>query len=218
MYSLPEAFWYAITWFGDSGLLLPAAVWIAVWLGVRTVTRPIAWRWLVLFGTAGALVALSKIAFMGWGIGSATLNFTGVSGHTMLAASVWPVAFWLTAAHCAPRVRFSAATLGWTFAVLIGLSRLAIFAHSKSEVAAGFALGAAVSGLFLWRQHHRPPPRLHWVLLLISIASPLAFLRPGTPAPTHDVLSVIAVRLAGIERPFTRDDLLRRRQQRASIE
>lgn len=212
MFFLPEVFWYSVTWFGDSGLLLPAAAWIAVWLGVRTVTRPIAWRWLWLFGTAGALVAASKIAFMGWGIGSALLNFTGISGHAMLAASVWPVAFWLTAAHGPPRARFSAAAMGWTFAALIGLSRLAIYAHSKSEVAAGFALGAAVSGLFLWRQHHRPP-RLHWILLLISLASPLLFLRPGSPAPTQDALSVVAVRLAGIERPFTRDDLLRRRQR-----
>jgi hypothetical protein len=39
----------------------------------------------------------------------------------------------------------------------------------------------------------------------------MLFLRPGAPAPTHDALGVIAVRLAGTERPFTRDDLLRRR-------
>ncbi|VTU16676.1 PAP2 superfamily protein [Variovorax sp. PBL-H6] len=213
MLSLPDDFWYSITWFGDSGFLLPVAAWIAVWLGVRTATRPIAWRWLALFGAAGALVAASKIAFMGWGIGSAMLNFTGISGHTMLSASIWPVAFWLVAAHWQPRVRAAAAALGWAFAALIGLSRLAIYAHSKSEVAAGFLLGAAVSGFFLWRQNHRPP-RLHWVLLLISIVSPLLFLRPGTPAPTHDALGVIAVRLAGTDRPFTRDDLLRRRQQR----
>ena len=210
---LSEGTWYSITWFGDSGFLLPVAAWIAVWLGVRTVTRPIAWRWVVLFGSAGAVVAASKIAFLGWGIGSAVLNFTGISGHTMLSASIWPVAFWLVAAHWRPRVRACAAALGWLFAALIGLSRLAIYAHSKSEVAAGFALGAAVSAFFLWRQRHRPPPRLHWVLLLISIVSPLLFLRPGTPAPTQDALGLIAIRLAGIERPFTRDDLLQRRQR-----
>ena len=38
----PYGFWYSLTWFGDSGFLLPAALWIAVWLGVRSVTRPIA--------------------------------------------------------------------------------------------------------------------------------------------------------------------------------
>ena len=108
-------------------------------------TRPIAWRWLLLFGTGGSLIAASKIAFLGWGIGSATLNFTGFSGHTTLSASVWPVACWLTASHWEPRVRVSAAMLGWVFAALIGLSRLAIYAHSKSEVAAGFALGVVVS-------------------------------------------------------------------------
>ncbi|WP_077002152.1 phosphatase PAP2 family protein [Variovorax sp. KK3] len=211
MHFLPDSFWYTVTWFGDSGLLLPAAAWIAIWLGVRTSTRPIAWRWLLLFGAGGALVALSKIAFMGWGVGSAFLNFTGVSGHTMLATSVWPVAFWLVAAHQSPRVRLSAAMLGWVFGALIGLSRLAIYVHSKSEVAAGFAVGLAVSGVFVWLQHQRPPPRLHWVLLVISICSPLLFLRPGTQAPTHDALGVIAARLAGVERPFTRADLMQGR-------
>lgn len=214
----PVGFWQVITWFGDSGFLLPAALWIAVWLGIRSATRPTALLWILLFGFGCTLIAGSKIAFLGWGIGNATLNFTGFSGHTALSTSVWPVACWLTASRWEHRARVTAASLGLLFAVLIGLSRLALYAHSKSEVVAGFGLGLAVSGCFLWQQHWRPHPRLNWTLVLISLATPMIFLRPGTAAPAQDLLEVIAIRLAGIDRPFTRDDLLARRQAHQSIE
>ncbi|VTU17937.1 phosphatase PAP2 family protein [Variovorax sp. PBL-E5] len=213
----PVGFWQVVTWFGDSGFLLPAGLWIAVWLGIRRKTRPTALIWILLFGFGGAMIAASKIAFMGWGIGSATFNFTGFSGHTALSASVWPVACWLTASHWEHRVRVTAASLGLLFAMLIGLSRLALYAHSKSEVVAGFALGLAVSGCFLWLQHRRPHPRLNWTLVLVSLATPMIFLQPGTPAPAQDALELIAIRLAGTERAFTRDDLLARRQLHSSI-
>ncbi|MDM0000021.1 phosphatase PAP2 family protein [Variovorax sp. J22P240] len=215
---LSEVFWHSLTWFGDSGFLLPAALWIAVWLGIRSATRPSALLWVVLFGVGGSLIAASKIAFLGWGIGSATLNFTGFSGHTAISASVWPVACWLTVSRYEHRVRVAAASFGLVFAALIGASRLAIYAHSKSEVAAGFALGVAVSGIFLWQQHRLPHPRVNWTLVLLSLATPIFFLRPGNPAPTQGALEVIAMRLAGTDRPYTRADLLARRQKASGIE
>jgi membrane-associated phospholipid phosphatase len=213
-----EAFWYSVTWFGDSGFLLPAALWIAVWLGIRRSTRPSAVLWVVLFGFGATLIAATKIAFLGWGIGSPALNFTGFSGHTALSASVWPVACWLTTSRWEHRVRVAAASFGVLFAVLIGLSRLAIYAHSKSEVAAGFGLGMAISGTFLWKQHRLPHPHVKWSLVLLSLATPVVFLQHGNAAPTQGVLEVIAMRLAGIEQPYTRADLMARRQKRASIE
>lgn len=217
MFSLHQLL-YALTWFGDSGFLLPAALWIAVWLGLRSSTRPSALLWIVLFGFGSSLILASKLAFLGWGIGSASLDFTGISGHTAISASVWPVACWLAVSRWEHRVRVSAAVLGWLFAAFVGLTRLALDAHSVSEVVIGFGLGVAVSGVFLWQQHRLPHPRVSWTLVLISLASPILFLRPGTPAPTQNALERIAVRLAGIERPFTRDDLLAGRRVPMSIE
>jgi membrane-associated phospholipid phosphatase len=208
-----QAFWQAVTWFGDTGFLLPAALWIAVWLGIRDLTRPLAWRWAVLFGLGCSLIVASKIAFLGWGIGIAVLNFTGFSGHTALSASVWPVACWLAASRQAHRFRIAAVSAGVVLAALIGASRLALYAHSKSEVAAGFALGMVVSGIFLRWQHRLPHPRLHWLLVLISLGIPLAFMEPGTPAPAQGALEVIAMHLAGTDRVYTREDLLARRRR-----
>lgn len=213
----PREIIYAITWFGDSGFLLPAALWIAVWLGIRGPTRPLALLWILLFGFGGSLIAASKIAFLGWGIGSTSLNFTGFSGHTAIAASVWPVACWLAVSRWEHRVRVGAAVLGWLFAAFIGVTRLALDAHSVSEVVAGYALGMGISGTFLWWQHRLPHPRISWTLVLLSLATPVLFLRPGTPAPTQGLLEVIAVRMAGIERPFTRADLLAGRRTSLGI-
>ena len=207
--AVPPAFWQALTWLGDSGLLLPAAVSITLWLALSRRTWPTAALWVLLFGLGSALILASKLAFMGWGVGSARFNFTGFSGHTAIAASVWPVALWLMAARRSHRVRVMAVGLGWALAAAIGASRLAVLAHSGAEVLAGYVLGVAVSGSFLLLQRGRPHSRIPAVLVVLSLLAPLLLLRPGTPAPTQSALELLAMRLAGTERVFTRDDLSR---------
>lgn len=204
----PREMLYSLTWFGDSGFLLPAAAWIAVWLGLHRETRTSALLWILMFGFGSSLILATKLAFMGWGIGSARFNFTGISGHTAISASVWPVAFWLAASRWGHRARVLAAALGCAFALVIGISRILLEAHSWSEVLIGYALGFAVSGSFLWRQHRLAHPRVSWALVVISLATPMLLLQPGTPAPTQGLLERIAVRMAGIDRPYTREDLL----------
>src|SRR5688500_14227487 len=120
IHSLPEDFWRHFTWLGDSGLLLPAALLIAVWLASARHTWPAAWAWVLIFGAASLVVLASKLAFLGWGIGSASLNFTGISGHTMLSAAVWPVALWLVASRGTHRLRVALAIAGWLLAAGIG--------------------------------------------------------------------------------------------------
>lgn len=207
-----NSFWLIATGFGDSGFLLPAAFGVAIWLAIDRGTRPAAVHWVLLFGACGLVVMLSKLAFMGWGIGSARFDFTGFSGHTALATSVWPVIFWLVALRRAPLVRMAAAISGWVWAVFIGVSRLALEVHSTAEVVAGAALGTLVSASFLrlqWHRHLRVRiPR--W--LPLGLVLPLLFLIIGRPAPTQFVLERLAVWMAGIERPFTRADLLQARE------
>jgi membrane-associated phospholipid phosphatase len=240
---VPVGAWRTLTWLGDSGLLLPVAVFVAlVLLRVGHGLRRPAVTWCVVFGSCGLAVMVSKLAFMGWGIGSARFNFTGVSGHTAIGTALWPVALWLMATawerrHPRPadtthalkgaiarggpypgpdgsiaarngeRLRRAAALAGFALGGAIGVSRLALRAHSMSEVVAGFLLGAAASTVFLaiaWRRTR--PPRAHPALLLILLV-PLAFFGPDAPAPTHQLLERIAMGVAGIDRPFRRMDL-----------
>jgi len=205
--SVPEGVWRSYTWLGDSGLLLPAAALIALWLLSSRRTWPAAGLWILIFGSASMLVLLSKLAFMGWGIGSARLNFTGISGHTMLAAAVWPVALWLMAARGSHRLRVGLALGGWFLAAGIGISRLGIYAHSWSEVTSGFVLGVAASATFLALQRRVAHPSMRGSLVLVTLLLPLLQQQPGQAAPTHDLLERVAMRLAGVERPFTREDL-----------
>jgi membrane-associated phospholipid phosphatase len=211
-----NSFWLIVTGFGDSGFLLPAAFWIAVWLAADRSTRPAAVHWVLLFGGCGLVVMLSKLAFLGWGIGSARFDFTGFSGHTALATSVWPVVFWLAARRRAPLLRMVAAMAGWGWGVAVGMSRLALEVHSTAEVVTGVLLGTIVSASFLRLQRHGGPapaslraPR--W--LAAGLALPLVFfIVVGRPAPTQYALEAIAAWMAGIERPYTRTDLLQDRE------
>ncbi|MDM0115764.1 phosphatase PAP2 family protein [Variovorax sp. J22R133] len=207
--AVPDDFWRTLTWLGDSGLLLPAALLIALWLASSRKTWPTAALWVALFGSASVLILATKLAFLGWGIGSARWNFTGISGHTAISTSVWPVALWLVASRMGHRIRMTLALAGWLLAAVIGVSRLALYAHSASEVVTGFVLGTVVAGTFLVVQHRMPHPVLRGTLVALSLLLPLSYQTPGHPAPTQDALESMAVRLAGIEHPYTREDLFR---------
>lgn len=208
---LPRPAWHAITWLGDSGLMLPIAVLLPLLLLRSPTGRRTALEWCIAFGIGGALIGISKLAFMGWGIGSARWNFTGFSGHTAISTSVWSMVFWVMAAGRSPRARTLAVVAGCALGALIGLSRLAIYVHSVSEVVTGFILGVTiVAGFVLFGRLHAPP-RLPWYLMLACLLLPLAFHAPGEAAPTQGLLERIAVRLAGLERPYTRRDMLQGR-------
>ncbi len=65
-------------------MTLPPAFAIALWLAVGYTWRMAA-GWLVLLGAAIGVVTVTKLAFLGWGVGVRELDFTGVSGHAMLS-------------------------------------------------------------------------------------------------------------------------------------
>lgn len=199
--------WHAFTWLGDSGLLLPGGLFVLLWLALGRRTRYSAWLWVLCFGGCGLVVLLSKLAFLGWGIGNAACDFTGFSGHTALSSCFWPVALWLLASRGGHRLRVGAAFAGWLLGAAIGVSRLVLDAHSVSEVVAGCLLGVGASGLFLMLQHPRAHPRLPAWWVAVTLALPLIFTPPGQPAPTQDLLERIATRMAGLERAYTRMDL-----------
>lgn len=207
--------WQFVSFFGDSTVLLPSAGALFIVLLLRSASQPLAWRWAMLFGAIGAIVCASKLAFMGWGIGSHQLDFTGFSGHSALSAAFWPIFAWLLCARGNPSVRRAAVATGYSLAVLVGYSRLMVNAHSLSEVVAGLLLGACGSALFLLLQmrSHRPRSALvSWGGLVSIILIPIILLNTGIKAPTQSLLGDIAVRIGPLDKPFTRMDLHNRFQ------
>ncbi|MFT2798087.1 MULTISPECIES: phosphatase PAP2 family protein [Serratia] len=204
--------WHFLTFFGDSMLLLPCAAIVFIILLLSPTSRKPTWQWMLLFGGVGAVVCVSKLAFMGWGIGSSHWDFTGFSGHSALSASIWPVLLWLLCGRFSSPVRRIAVIVGYLLAAAVGYSRLVIHAHSTSEVITGLALGFIVSSTFLMLQRGTQPPRLSYRKIAVTLALPLVLINSGTAAPTQGLLERIAVTIAPVEKPFVRADLHKKPQ------
>lgn len=123
--------WKTLTYFGDSMLLIPTAVIIALILPWKSDNRHTVFYWIVAFGLAGLTVSISKILFLGFGIGSARFNFTGFSGHSAMSATLWPVMLWLISGRWSAMWRIAAIGVGYLIPLMVGFSRLVIHAHSK---------------------------------------------------------------------------------------
>ena len=196
--------WHLVSLFGESAYLLPCAVFLALWLYWRGAPGS-ARHWGLAFAAAALLVLASKLAFMGWGIGSAALNFTGFSGHAMMAASVLPVLLYLAVPAARRRLGWLAAAAGVGLALLVGVSRLALHAHSVSEVAGGLGVGLCVSLPFILRRT-TPHGPLAMVLASVVLATALVMPMTGTVGASHGLIQQLAMLLSGRDRPFQRGE------------
>lgn len=199
---MPLNAWITITHFGNSALLLPAALVLALWLLMQHV--PLALAWMLSFGTAVLLVLASKLAFMGWGIGSATLDFTGISGHATVATAVFTMGAWLQMADRTRRMQALAIAAGLSVGLLVSISRVVLNAHSVSEVVAGFALGASAAALpIAWATGRMFRLRQRWVPA--ALAGTLGLLpQMGQPAETHGLVQQMALMVSGRDAVYTR--------------
>ena len=202
-----HGFWAAVSALGESRLVLPVAL-IAMMV-VAMSERPPVLNWLWALAIAGTAVLMSKLAFLGWGIGWAAIDFTGISGHSMVSASVYPVLGYAIGNRYSRRAATLLAVAGALFALLIGVSRLVLGAHSVSEVILGLAVGAMVSGVVLARW---PVGRLGLRMGAVVLAFLVSTMASYSVAPklrTHDVVVALALALSGQGTPYTRDHLHR---------
>lgn len=202
-----ESLWVHVTDLGDSAVLLPLALVVVFWLGMQSGRA--AFLWAVLFSLDGAVVALSKILYMGWGLHPPGWNFTGLSGHSALSMLVWPTIGLLLAAGRPPVWRWLLPALGALLAAAIVVSRLTTDAHTPIEAATGALWGGAVAVLALWRlpRERIGSSRPGWFLPL-AILLPLA-LSYGHIFPSNPLLQTIACALSGRNQPYTRADLMK---------
>lgn len=187
---------------GDSRLLLPMAA-VLLFAGWRVGT---VWhvRWAMALMVVGLVVLASKLAFLGWGIGVASLDFTGFSGHAAMSAVVWPMAAFIAATT--HRAGKWAAMLGFALAAAVGYSRIPLNAHSWSEVVSGGLLGALGSVWVLCAattDSRRPHTRWAALALVIGCAIPVIF----PQVRTHQIVVQIAKTLSGATKEFDRSVL-----------
>jgi membrane-associated phospholipid phosphatase len=231
-------FWHLITRLGEAQIVLPGVLLTALTLLRRGAARPLAAWWLALLGAAVLVTTVSKVAFIGWGLGWPEINFTGVSGHAMFAMAVYPVLFGALASRGnagqpsvslpggasaarrrpwtwfhAPGAghRFAIAT-GYTLALLIGVSRVVVGAHSVSEVLAGWLVGGTAGAVALYAAGL--PRMVVGPVVPAALVLWLAFMPVHAPASsTHSAVTRLSLMLSGHKTPYTRSDMLRRLRQ-----
>ena len=197
--------WNGISFAADMSVMGPAGVAIALWLLVSRQWRLVL-SWSLWYGGGLALVVLSKLAFIGWGLGSAEFDFTGFSGHAMRAGAVFPVLMYVVLQRAPRSWRLAGVLFGVAYAVLVAISRVVVHAHSVSEAVSGCVLGLAMAFGFMWQARGAVNFAVSHALALASLALMVLITFKAEPMPTEDWLQKIALRLSGHERIFSRAD------------
>jgi membrane-associated phospholipid phosphatase len=201
---------HTLTRLGEAQILMPAMVVAMVSCGRAGL--PATLRWVLLIGVVAGLTLASKLAFIGWGVGWAWADFTGVSGHTLFASAVLPPLALLLAEGRAPSTRAVLVTLAIGIAAAVGVSRVLLGAHSVSEVLAGWALGGSAAAL-AWPGLSRLVQRIDrpahtWSVLAVLLWAVLAVLQ-AAPTRSHERVTALALRLSGRSVPYQRADMHR---------
>lgn len=201
--------WRLLTRLGEAQILLPALLVLVGWYLLRHRDGRVAAAWLLGVGGATLLTTITKVAFLGWGIGSAAFDFTGISGHAMFASAVLPLLVAGFASTAPSQVRRAALVLAYLLAAVVAYSRLVVRAHSGSEALAGLALGTLASALAL---RSAAAPRSHAPkALLLALAAWVSVATAGAPpSPTHGYVVRLSLALSGRSQPYTRAMLLQR--------
>lgn len=189
--------WAAFTKLADTNFTMPLAALLAAWLAAARTWKPFL-LWCLLFGFGILLVVATKLAYIGWGVSIAALDFTGISGHAMRATAIAPALIYLLLQKQSAQIQAIGLVAGIGFGIAIGISRLAIQVHSVSEVVSGCILGAAISLLFAWLLRYTTIVFDRKLLLIAMFALlPVLTLQP---APTESWLERVAVYLSGKNR------------------
>ena len=164
-----------------------------------------AMQWALLNLLGLSLVVISKMAFIGWGVGIQAIDYTGFSGHAMRAATVFPVLGFLIAKRQSNVVQMAIIVSAIGLSLMVGLSRLVLEVHSPSEVIAGWLLGFAISAYFIYSINHWDEV-FSSRLLLIFLIVPFFFLNNFGATPTQRWLVEMSLYLSGSNQAYTREN------------
>jgi membrane-associated phospholipid phosphatase len=207
--------WTQVTRLGEAQILLPAMALAMVWLWRQPGGAPLARAWLLATGVVAGITTVSKVAFLGFGIGFAPLDFTGFSGHAMFAAALMPVLVRLAAGPRSADARRRVLLLGYLLALAVAVSRVKVGAHSASEVVSGYLLGAAASALALRAGRWPALALARWMPAALVAWAVVAVV--GAPASrTHDAVTRLSLALSGQAQPYQRWQMHRDHQRRLS--
>ncbi len=193
-------FWKIIIDIGHTAYMFPLAAAMAVWL-VAGGAWKMALYWCGMFAGGVSIVALSKIAYLGWDTGIPSLGFKALSGHVLCATAVLPVLGFLVL-RCTS-LAWGAVGITVGIAISAGLGLLIVYFnyHALSEAIASFILGMSISLGFLHITRTFPAPRAsRWSAPLGAMIFALVFVL--NPSVINHKLDDVALHLSGRDQPF----------------
>ncbi|BBA44187.1 MULTISPECIES: phosphatase PAP2 family protein [Burkholderia] len=188
--------WAAVSDLGDAAMTLPLAVACIVWLTRSSVGRHGAAAWALMLAAGMALVGVTKLLYAGCGIQIRAIDFRVISGHTMLASAVWPMACAIALAGCAPIRPSTSLSLGLALGALIGVARVFDDAHTPSEVVAGWIVGSVVVLSFV-RRHGAPRIDARYRMLAAGSLIAVSAAAYGRHAPIQAAIELYSPFLCG---------------------
>lgn len=189
------AFWKSIIDIGHTELMFPMAAAVAAWLVAGRAWK-LALCWCLMFVAGTAVVALSKIAFLGWGTGIPALGFHALSGHALCASAVLPVFFFVVLQNAGAAWRAVGAGAGIGASIGIGALMVYFGYHTVSEVVGSFALGVMISLGYMRCSSLLPPQRIsRWTVLTSLLTFLLIF--SLDPSRINHRLVDVALHLSG---------------------
>lgn len=170
-----------ITHLGDSALLIPATIVVALYLVVCGFHR-LAGAWMVGIVGAMAVTFAAKIGFYiaTCGSRSGDMDIMSPSGHTSFSFAFYGGLAVLLANGRSDWARRGSIAAGFLLALLIGLSRILLRVHTVTEVIVGIVIGGAAVAFFAFLHGRAGRPDVR--------ALPLAVLVAVTAALLHGVL------------------------------
>jgi hypothetical protein len=194
----------ALSYLGDVAVSASLMAGIALLFALQKKWHFVA-QWMLLNLLGMGLVIISKVAFIGWGVGIQSIDYTGFSGHAMRAATVLPVIGFLFLEKKTSFVQAAIIFFSLGLSMMIGYSRILLHVHSISEVVTGWLLGFAISAYFIYSicQKNRT---FQYRPLIPFLIVPLFFLNSFGATPTQKWLIDLSLYLSGNSQAYTREN------------
>ncbi|THC42565.1 membrane-associated phospholipid phosphatase [Massilia sp. Mn16-1_5] len=184
---------------GHTAVMVPVAAAIGAWLVMGRTWR-LALCWCLMFAAGLSIVAMSKIAFLGWETGIPSIDFQALSGHAFRSAAVIPVFFFVVLQVAQASWRAAGVVFGMVVSLGVGVLLVRFQFHTVSEVIPSLALGSTVSLGFVRVANKLPAPLINrWsVLFSLTMFLVMCGLKPSKISP-H--LVDVALYLSGRDYP-----------------
>lgn len=192
--------WVQLVDIGHTAIMVPTAGALAAWMMAGRAWKMALW-WCLMFGAGLAVVALSKVGYLGWQIGIPSVAFQALSGHSLRATAVLPVCCFLVLQGAPERLKKAGVVCGVCAALCIAAMLVRFRFHTLSEVLGSSVLGLLISIGFIRIAATLPEPRvnLRTAALSLLVFIGIAGLRPATL--NHRLVDV-ALYLSGREQPY----------------